>query len=216
MENINEIIMQNKRLIYKLASYFSNYKDKEDLFQVGCIGLIEAYNKFKDDKNTKFTTYAYPFILGEMRKYVREDKGIKFNRNISSLSYKIEEASIALAQKMMREPTIAEISSFLEISEDLVIDSIKSKNIICSIDNLVNENLSLHEIIAAKDIDLNTLIALKSELESLSETDKQIINNRYINDMTQEETSKVLGMSQVEVSRKEKKLRYYLKNKLVS
>lgn len=216
MENINEIIMQNKRLIYKLASYFSNYKDKEDLFQVGCIGLIEAYNKFKDDKNTKFTTYAYPFILGEMRKYVREDKGIKFNRNISSLSYKIEEASIALAQKMMREPTIAEISSFLEISEDLVIDSIKSKNIICSIDNLVNENLSLHEIIAVKDIDLNTLIALKSELESLSETDKQIINNRYINDMTQEETSKVLGMSQVEVSRKEKKLRYYLKNKLVS
>ena len=68
MEKLENIIIENKNLIYSISNYFSNYKNKEDLFQVGCIGLINAYNNYRDDMNTKFTSYAYPYILGEMKK----------------------------------------------------------------------------------------------------------------------------------------------------
>ena len=83
METLNEIIINNKNLVYSIANYFRNYKSKEDLYQAGFLGLIEAYKNYKNDKGTKFTTYAYSYIFGEMKKLVREDKGIKISREIS-------------------------------------------------------------------------------------------------------------------------------------
>ena len=74
---MEEIILENQNLIYSITKYFENYKSKEDLFQAGCIGMILAYKNYDDTMNVKFTTYAYPYILGEMRKLIREDKGIK-------------------------------------------------------------------------------------------------------------------------------------------
>ena len=106
MDNLTNLIIENQNLIYKISMLFTNYSNKEDLFQVGCIGLINAYKKYDESFNTKFTTYAYPFILGEMNNYVKKDKGIKISREISKLNSMIERASILLTQRLMREPTI--------------------------------------------------------------------------------------------------------------
>ena len=79
MDDLTKLTIDNERLIYSIANYFKNYSNKEDLYQVGRLGLITAYKKYNPNMNCKFTTYAYPYILGEMRRLVREDKGIKIS-----------------------------------------------------------------------------------------------------------------------------------------
>ena len=80
MMDLKDLIMNNQNLIYKLTHYFKNYENKEDLFQAGCIGMVKAYKKYDSSFNVKFTTFAFPYILGEMKKFAREDKGIKISK----------------------------------------------------------------------------------------------------------------------------------------
>ena len=89
MDEITNLILNNEKLIYSIINYFKNYNSKEDLFQAGCLGLVDAYKKYNPNMGCKFTTYAYTYILGEMRKLVREDKGIKISRQITKLNLKI-------------------------------------------------------------------------------------------------------------------------------
>lgn len=220
MDDLTNIILENKNLIYKISMMFTNYTNKEDLFQVGCIGLINAYKKYDKSFNTKFTTYAYPYIFGEMNNYVKKDKGIKISSEISKLNSMIERVSILLTQKYMREPSIKEIALYLEIDENLVIEAMKSRNLVKSIDSVINEDgkeITLLDTIADVDkMDLNTLIALKEELSKLSNEEKQLINTRYIDNFTQMETANMMGISQVQVSRKEQKVLTKLRNSLTS
>ena len=137
---LEKIIMENERLIYSIASYFRGYDNKEDLFQVGCIGLIKAYNNYDSNMNVKFTTYAYPYILGEMRKLVREDKSMKISRDISKINLQIEKAYVLLTQKMGKEPTASEIASFLEVPISLVVDALNSSKV-SSLDDIIYDNL---------------------------------------------------------------------------
>ena len=85
---MEQLILENQNLIYSITKYFEKYANKEDLFQAGCMGMIMAYKNYNPDMNVKFTTYAYPYILGEMKKLVREDKSIKISRNIQLLNLK--------------------------------------------------------------------------------------------------------------------------------
>ena len=217
---LEQIIVDNQNLIYSITHYFEGYKNKEDLFQVGALGLVKAYKKFDPSLGVKFTTYAYTYILGEMRKYVREDKGIKISRDITKLNLKIEKASILLAQKLMREPSIQEISDFLEIPSELVSESLQATNAIQSIDEPVNisgKEITLHDTIPDNSkTDINTLIALKQELEHLTPFERVLIENRYLKDLTQTETADILGISQVQVSRKETKVLTKLRDKLAA
>lgn len=218
MSEINYLIKENERLIYSIANYFKNYNSKEDLYQAGCVGLITAYKKFNPSMNCKFTTYAYPYIMGEMRKLVREDKGVKVSREITKLNLKIEKAYILLSQKLMKEPSIEEIANFLEIPEFYVSEAILSSNKIKSIDEPVNEEgreFTLQEVIG-KSENVDELIMLRDLLNNLNSEEKAIIDNRYIKDYTQSETSKLIGMSQVQVSRKEHKVLQKLKQKMVA
>lgn len=219
-ELLTNLIKENEKLIYKITHFFTNYDSKEDLFQVGCIGLIKAYQNYKEEYNTKFTTYAYPYIFGEMKKFVREDKGIKISRDISKLTLKIEKANILLTQKLMREPSISELSMFLGIDEFLVAEAISSNHVVQSLDEPIeckDDNICLYDKIGAiETCDKETLIALKGELQSLSKEDYQIINDHYMKDLTQTEIAEKLGMNQVQVSRKEKKILVKLKDKLVA
>ena len=218
MEEITNLIMNNERLIYSIANYFKNYNSKEDLYQAGCLGLITAYKKYDPNMNCKFTTYAYPYILGEMRKLVREDKGLKISREITKLNLKIEKAYVLLTQKLMKEPSIEEIARFLEIPEFYVSEAILSLNKIKSIDEPVNDegrDFTLQDVIG-KSENIDELIMLKELLQGLNNEEKAIINNRYMKDYTQSETSKLVGMSQVQVSRKEQKVLPKLKQKMVA
>ena len=218
MDEITNLVLNNEKLIYSITNYFKNYNSKEDLYQAGCLGLINAYKKYKPDMNCKFTTYAYPYILGEMRKLVREDKGVKISREITKLNLKIEKAYILLSQKLMKEPSIEEISNYLEIPECYVSEAILSLNKIKSIDEPVThegKEFTLQDVIGESN-NIDDLIMLKEVLKSLNNEEKELINNRYMKDYTQTETSKLVGMSQVQVSRKEQKVLQKLKQKMVA
>lgn len=215
----DELILDNQNLVYSIINtYFPNYQNKNDLFQVGCIGLLKAKEKFDEGYNTKFSTYAYTFILGEIKKFVREDKGIKLGYDLQKLGYKIEKLRLVLYQKLMREPTIKEISDILGISEEQIIEALNIPNNIQSLDEPINEKgkmVNLYDYVGINDTkDINELMDLKRELEKLSKEEKMIIESRYMKDMTQTEAAKVLGMSQVQVSRNEKKVLIKLRDRL--
>ena len=115
--NIEQAIYDNQRLVYSISKYFKNYQNKDDLYQAGYLGIINACKNYNPNQGCKFSTYAYPYILGEMRKLVREDKGLKLSRQISKLNLMIEKAYILLSQKLMRNPSVSEIANYLEIDE---------------------------------------------------------------------------------------------------
>ena len=198
----DELILENQKLVYSIINtYFPNYQNKNDLFQVGCMGLIKASEKFNEEYNTKFSTYAYTFILGEIKKYVREDKGIKLSYDLQKLGYKIEKLRLMLYQKLMREPTTSELASIIGVSDEPINDNGKCINLY----DYVSDN---------RKQDINELIDLKRELEKLSKEEKMIIESRYMKDMTQTETAEALGMSQVQISRNEKKVLIKLRDRL--
>lgn len=219
MESLTDLIEQNKNLIYKITTLFNGYSNKEDLFQVGCIGLINAYKKYDEGFNTKFSTYAYPYILGEISSYVKKDKGIKVSREISRLNSMIERAGILLTQKLMREPSVSELASYLEIDENLVVDALRARYPIMSTDSVINDegrDITLLDTIPdVNSMDMNTLVALKEELLKLDSFDRELINERYVQNLTQSEVASNLGISQVQVSRKEQKVLSLLRSNLV-
>lgn len=215
----DELILENQKLVYSIINtYFPSYQNKNDLFQVGCMGLIKASEKFNEEYNTKFSTYAYTFILGEIKKYVREDKGIKLSYDLQKLGYKIEKLRLMLYQKLMREPTTSELASIIGVSETQIIEALSMPNNIQSLDEPINDNgkcINLYDYVSDnRKQDINELIDLKRELEKLSKEEKMIIESRYMKDMTQTETAEALGMSQVQISRNEKKVLIKLRDRL--
>lgn len=216
--NINEIIEENSNLIYSVVSMFSNNTNKEDLYQAGILGILKAYKNFDNTLNVKFTTYAYPYIVGEIKKYIREDKNIKISRNISKFNYKIEEVSSLLNQKLYRQPTTKEIADFLNIEEIYVIESINSRQKVKSLDETIasdSKDLTLYETVPDKKKNIDELIVLRDELKKLNDFEKELIVNRYYNDSTQSETASILGISQVQVSRNEQKILMKLKSRMI-
>ncbi len=203
---MEQLIIEYEKLIYAVMKYFKNYSNKEDLFQVGCIGLIKAYNNFDSNIDVKFSTYAYSYILGEMKKLVREDRGIKISRNISKLYSQIDKTIGYLSQKLMRTPTLQEIGDFLEIDEYLIVEALNSASILVDIDNIQINN----------SVDEYSNILLKEQLNKLSSEELDIITKRYMNDMTQVEVANSLGLTQVQVSRKEHKVLEKLKKQLIA
>ena len=215
--NIEQAIYDNQRLVYSISKYFKNYQNKEDLYQAGYLGIINACKNYNPNQGCKFSTYAYPYILGEMRKLVREDKGLKLSRQISKLNLMIEKAYILLSQKLMRNPSVSEIANYLEIDEYSVNEALMSTGAIKSIDEPIGDdaNCTLQEVIGYSE-NIDDLILLKESLLKLSSKDQELIRNRYINDLTQVETSNVMNMTQVQVSRQEKKILQKLKSQMVA
>ena len=216
MQALEDLIVENANLIYKIANMFRNSGcDMDDLKQAGKLGFIMAYQNYKPDFNTKFTTYAIPYIYGEISKYVRDNKGIKISRDITKLYYKIEKARILLMQELCHEPTTKELSNYLGIDENIIIDSVLSKSVINSIDDKVSNNdndLTYHEVIPAKIQNIDDKLLLEDALHKLSSDEYKLIYDRYYGDITQTEIATMLGTSQVQVSRKEQKVMKKLRN----
>ena len=204
-DKLEQLILDYEKLIYAVMRYFKNYPNKDDLFQVGCIGLINAYNNYNSNINTKFSTYAYSYILGEMKKLVREDKCIKISRNISKLYSQIDKTSSYLSQKLMRTPTLQEIANFLNIDEYLIAEALNSTNSLLDVDDLQINNYK----------DTSNDLLLREELNKLSSEELELISKRYMYEMTQSEVANELGISQVQVSRKEHKVLEKLKKQLI-
>ena len=206
-EELKELIINNQKLIYSIASKFKG--DKEDLFQAGCLGLINAYQKYNTDYNTKFTTYAYPFIMGEMYKYVLGDKNIKLSPEIVKLNLAIKKAEDYLTQKYKRGPTDIELSSFLEIPIYKLVE-VRNCYQTLSLDDDSNES-NLYDYISLDDTSKDDLILLRDALNRLEAKEKELIIKRYFYNKTQQEIANELGINQVKISREEGKVLTKLK-----
>lgn len=217
---LNDLIKQNEKLIYSIINEYTNYIDKEDLYQVGVIGIINAYKNFKKEKGVKFSSYAYMYILGEVKKYLRENRTIKINKDTSSLCIKVKKAKSLLEQKLMRTPSTKELCEFLEIDELKLEMALSIQNNVQSLDKpLTNDegNVDLYEVIPNNEkLDMDELIALKEGFSKLSDEEKILLKHRYFNDRTQSEVAELLGISQVKVSRNEKKVLSKLKSSMIA
>lgn len=211
--NYSDLILEYDFYVKALASRFSFYKQTEDLVQAGYIGLIMAYKKYDSSYGTKFTTFAYNYIMGEMKKLIREDNSLKFSKEMISLRLKIDKIGVLLTQKLMRIPSKNEIINFLGISEDEY-DKVMLMESPVSLDLNVGEDLSLYEVVGEDARDYPTLIALREELSKLSQEEKVLLNNRYVYGKTQSEVASAFHTNQVSISRQEKKILSKLRNKL--
>lgn len=210
MNKYEEVIASTSGMVYMIINkYFKGY-DKEDLYQVGAIGIIKAYNNYKKEHNTKFSTYAYTYIYGEIYTYINNLRGIKLARENYSLYKKINEAQNILRQKLMREPSTYELSSFLELDYKLIENIITSMQSIDSLERTItssDKDLSLFDTVSDnKDYYNIDFFMLNEEINSLPEPWKEVIKLRYFEDKTQSEVARMLGMNQVEISRGEAKV----------
>ena len=206
MKSLTELILQNSNLIYSIASKFGNNNDLDDLFHAGCIGMMEAYKRFDSSRGVKFTTFAYPYILGRISEYVRENHAVKLTKDMTRAKNKIERAKMYMTQELMREPSNEELSNYLNIPLENLNMLLNYNGDGFSLDETYLDNLSLYDVISSKEVDYNTLVFLKQEIENLEEPERTIMYERYFEDMTQSEIANNLGLSQVDVSRREKKV----------
>lgn len=210
-DNLQEIILDNRNLIYSIVHRFGG-NDFEDMYQAGCLGLINAYKNFKSEYNVKFTTYAYPFIVGEIYKFIASNKSIRLNSDIMKLSNKIKKAEEVLTNHLGKSPTDSELASFLEI--DLYkLYEIRSISKVDSLD-YEYENNNLYDFLFKDEVSIDKLIDLKNALSNLTKNEKDLIKNRYFNNLTQSDLAKLNHTNQVKVSREEKKVLTKLKAKM--
>jgi RNA polymerase sporulation-specific sigma factor len=216
MQTITDIVLENQGLIYQIISKYRKHFELDDLYQVAVLGLIKAYKNYNGSYNTKFTSYAYPYMLGEVIKYVNGYRSLKLNKESRVLYSKILKASEMLTQKLMKTPSIYEIALFLEMDEKLVEDIIVANEQIFSLDKIIEtdgKNFELYDSLGTCDARVENY-SLFSELEKLPSDERKIIFSRYFEDMSQKEVADRLGMYQVEVSRKEKKILRKIKDSI--
>lgn len=219
---MNTLIEMNLPLVSSISKKFINRGyDYEDIFQIGSIGLVKAIKNFDDKFNVKFSTYAVPMIMGEIKRFLRDDGMIKVSRNVKSLARKIHFDREVLSKKLNREPTIDELSNFSGIDKDEVVLAIESSASLQYLYDTIHQDdgapvLLIDKISeeSAEDANMIDRIALKEVLQNLDNKSRQIIMLRYFKDKTQVQVAKMLGISQVQVSRIEKKVLVEMRKQL--
>ncbi|HLR70331.1 MAG TPA: RNA polymerase sporulation sigma factor SigF [Pseudogracilibacillus sp.] len=213
------LVEKNIRLVWSVVQRFINRGyDPEDLFQIGSIGLIKSIDKFDLSYDVRFSTYAVPMIIGEIQRFIRDDGTIKVSRSIKELGNKIRIKKEELTKSLNRSPTVQEIADVLNITPEDVAqaqDAIKYPH---SIHETVYENggepITLLDQIADDDKHWFDKLTLEEAIRSLSERERLIVYLRYYKDKTQSQVAKRLGISQVQVSRLEKKILEDMKEKM--
>lgn len=210
-EKLKEIIFDNRDLIYSVIHRFKG-SDYDDLFQVGCVGVLKAYQNFKEEYNVKFTTYAYQFIVGEVYKYLVNNRNIHMSPVNIKLLNSIKRGEDALTSHFGRNPNDEELANFLEI--DLYkLAELRNMSIVDSLDYAYEKN-DLYDFISRNDVSKDELIDLKEALKSLTSEEKKIIRARYYQNITQIDLAKTYHTNQVKISRDEKKILCKLKAKM--
>ncbi len=219
METRDKFIQGNLRLVLSVIQRFSNRgENPDDLFQVGCIGLIKALDNFDTSHGVKFSTYAVPMIIGEIRRYLRDNNSIRVSRSMRDLAYKSLQARENLASRLQREPTVTEIAEELDARREDVVMALES----------IQEPVSLFEPVFHDDGDAiyvmdqvqdtkNTDVkwienlSLSEAMKKLSPRERHILNMRFFEGKTQMEVAKEISISQAQVSRLEKNALKYMR-----
>ncbi|AGB40562.1 RNA polymerase sigma-70 factor, sigma-B/F/G subfamily [Halobacteroides halobius DSM 5150] len=218
----DKLIRCNLRLVLKMAHRFKNSQySLEDVFQVGTIGLIKAIERFDIEREVKFSTYAVPLILGEIKMFLRDDHPVKVSRSLKEKAQKIRKIKEKLTKELNREPTIQELSERVNLSREEIVNALEAVQNPTSIYNRVNKSQDnglelidqLGRLDEQYDISLNHLV-LKQIIEELDQRSQRIIKLRYFADKSQTKVAKLIGVSQAHVSRLENKILNLIRNKL--
>lgn len=200
----------NLKLIFNLVQRFSNRGyDLEDLFQIGTIGLIKAIDKFDFNYNVKFSTYAVPMIIGEIRRFLRDDSPIKVSRSYKELVYKVNRAKETLTKELGREPTLKEVAKRLKVPLDDIVIALEAVQSPASIHETLYQDDSdpiyiLDQLSGDKEDQWFENLTLKEVIAKLPERERLVILLRFFEDKTQNEVAEIIGLSQVQVSRIER------------
>lgn len=207
-------VLEYEKLIYKMISKYKNF-DQEDLYQVAMLGLMNAKRNYKPDENTKFSTYAYYYILGEINTYIKASNPVKISQDLLRLKGSLTHAKEAMTQRLRREPTIEELSVFLEVPMDKIEEAMIATSAVESLDYTYDDENDLYNSFGQQETQMTEdLLDLKNAVQNLPKEEQALIVARYYEGLTQQETSETLGMSQVQVSRKESKILQKLKTSL--
>lgn len=217
------IYEKNVGLVWSVARKFMNRGyELDDIFQIGCIGMLKAIQKFDVSFDVKFSTYAVPMIMGEIKRFLRDDGIIKVSRNLKELASRAKMAKEKYEKEHQHEPKLSEIAQMLDTSVEELVYALEANAGTQSIYNTFNDDeknpVYVLDKIKANDRDENDIIdslAISETLNKLETRDRQIIVLRYLKGKTQSEIAKLLGISQVQVSRLEKKILGNMK-KLIS
>lgn len=207
-----EIISGNLRLVLSVLQRFKNRGENiDDLFQVGCIGLMKAVDNFELGQNVNFSTYAVPMIIGEIKRHLRDNSSIRVSRSLKSLAQKAQQVRETLTGKLLREPTLTEIAAELDTSpEEIVIAYQAGNDPISLYDPVFNDSTDPVFVMDLVSDQKNTSelwvenITLRQALDLLSERERKIIEARFLEGRTQTEIAREIGISQAQVSRIEK------------
>ncbi|NLX61598.1 MAG: RNA polymerase sporulation sigma factor SigF [Tissierellia bacterium] len=222
MEAKETLVKYNIGLVKSVLRGFTNRGyEIDDLFQIGSIGLLKAIDKFDPSYNVKFSTYAVPMIAGEIKRFLRDDGIIKVSRSLKQTANKIKQSQEKLSKKLGREPTIQEISDELDLDREEIVMALEASYHPDYLYDIVHEKegnpLHLIDKVSLEEDnekDILDRIVLQELLSELKERDRQVIFLRYFKDKTQMEVANMLGISQVQVSRIEKRIIREMKKKL--
>ena len=210
---LEKLVEDNSGLIWSIVKKFTGRGiEAEDLFQLGAIGLIKCIRKFDLSYNVKLSTYAVPMIMGEIKRFLRDDGKIKVSRTLRELSVRAKIVGEELEKKLGREADAKEIAKELGVGEDEVIMALEAGREVESLDDGIYKNAGRPENridrLASGDESesIDNRIILRQAIEALDPRDREIIKMRYYEDKTQTEVSKTIGVSQVQISRLEKKI----------
>jgi RNA polymerase sporulation-specific sigma factor len=225
----NRLVSENLGLVHLVVRRFENRgHDREELFQIGCIGLMKAVDKFDLTLQVAFSTYAVPVITGEIRRFLRDDGMIHISRTLKENGYLVSRTREWLAGELGREPSLLEIAAATQLSvEDIVMAMEANREVesiyqpvgtgegeeICLIDRIGGREEENYREEPEKEAVLNRMV-VEQMLEKLEEQERKLIRLRYFEGKTQSEVAAVLGMTQVQVSRLEKKILYRMRETL--
>lgn len=208
-EALDTLIRDNSGLIWSVAKRFiGRGTETEDLYQLGCLGFLKAVEGFDLEFGTQFSTYAVPKISGEIRRFLRDDGAVKVSRSLKEQAAVIKTMRNHLISVLGREPTVGEISRQTGYTPEQIAEAETATAAVESIDRQIGgEGFSLEHILSDSDSEEKMLerIALRQGIEKLAERERMVIQLRYFHSLTQDRVAKVLGVSQVQVSRIEKK-----------
>ena len=218
----SKIVESNLGLVWSIVKRFSNRGyDSEDLFQIGSIGLIRAIKKFDTTYAVRFSTYAVPMIMGEIKRFMRDDGIIKVSRGLKETASKARITKEIMTKELGREPTLGEIAERIKINQEDIVMAMDASNMPESLQNTIYEgdsnSLQLIDKVSAKTegAEIEDKIAIKQILQSMEPRERQIIVLRYFKEKTQSQVAAMLGISQVQVSRIEKKILTNMKKKIL-
>ncbi len=217
MYDRDKAVSENLGLVHSCAKRFRGKGiEYDDLFQAGCIGLIKAVDNFDESRGLKLSTYAVPVILGEIRGLFRDGGAVKISRSLKELSLKATREAARFTKENGREPQLSELAQALEVEPEQAAEALNASRLPMSLTAEDESGSGQLDIpVDSPDEKLTEIISLHSEIKQLEPRDRNLIILRFFKNKTQSETAKILGMTQVQVSRREKKLLMILREKLI-